>query len=265
MTPGVGAWLAHPTNQALDDLWLEVAKGGVQVVAVGVLGGALGYAWKYLATEREKEGERRAKIRAELVDLFGLYNDVKSVRRSLRSLGLDLGSLPLPKQGVRRGRWFARSRWRAYRFTDRQAQGFHEQMLTLNTLQLGFESKKRQFSQTDFLRKDTARVVNLLNVIETYLNDVLRKAWEKRAWTVAAGAEIKPVSCALQGLFRKSDFRANATEPLNEITLLINKHVFGKASAETIAELRKQAEKDMEEEAKLEAGSSSGEDDPVKD
>ena len=38
------AWLAHLTpnkDEWLNSLWLEVAKAGVQVVAVGVLGGAL--------------------------------------------------------------------------------------------------------------------------------------------------------------------------------------------------------------------------------
>jgi uncharacterized membrane protein YcjF (UPF0283 family) len=94
-----GAWLARLTpDKWLDALWLEVAKAGVQVVAVGVLGGALAAIWQNIRARREREIERNDKIRAELVSLDALYNDVKAVRRILRSLGLDLKTYPDAEQ-----------------------------------------------------------------------------------------------------------------------------------------------------------------------
>jgi formiminotetrahydrofolate cyclodeaminase len=67
-----------------------------------VLGGALAAVWRNItahreakaaedAKERDREIERNDKIRAELISLVALYNGVKSVRRIVRSLGLDPG------------------------------------------------------------------------------------------------------------------------------------------------------------------------------
>src|SRR4051794_22049250 len=49
-----------------DKLWLEVAKAGIAVLSIGVLGGALSNLWKNLAERRAVESERNEKIRAEL-------------------------------------------------------------------------------------------------------------------------------------------------------------------------------------------------------
>lgn len=40
----VAAWIADPADRWSDDLWFEVAKARVQLIAVGILGGALTYA-----------------------------------------------------------------------------------------------------------------------------------------------------------------------------------------------------------------------------
>jgi hypothetical protein len=101
------------------------------------------------------------------------------------------------------------------------------------TLQLRFESKPLQFGQTDFLGVDTNRVVSHLGVIERYLHDVLKEAWERRAWTIHAGTDVTLVSDALQDLFRADTFRANMTNPVAEMTRLINAHMFGEATKAT--------------------------------
>lgn len=204
-------------SKAFENLLLEGAKAGIQLLGVGVLGGALGYAWKALATEKDKDAERRAKIRSELTDLVSLYNDLKSTRRSLRSLGLD------PKYY---GYYQATESTDRHVFTELQAHDFQEQMRFLNKLQLGFESKKRQFHQTDFLGKDTVRVVAKLQMIEVYLNEVVKDVWENSGWIIQAGAPLDIVSTKLEPLFKKTNFRTNATDPLTEITRLINEHVF---------------------------------------
>jgi hypothetical protein len=225
----------------LDDLWKEVANAGVQVVAVGVLGGLLAATWKdreadRASLEKALEGERaarekaleaeraaREKIRTELMTIVGLYNRVKGVRRTLRSHGLDL-----------------RARNRAdypvdpdVALTARQVRAFRHQMRALTSLQLEFESKVRQFGQTNLLGEDTNNVVRCLDQIESFLNDVLKHAWEQRGWTIHVGSDVSAISDPLQPLFRRDMFRPNLSDPLREITRVINKHAFGEATEET--------------------------------
>lgn len=220
-----GAWRAHVTRDKWSDsLWLEVAKAGVGVVAVGVLGGALANLWKGISARRTSEDERNEKIRAELASLVSLYNEVKAIRRTLRSLGLDLGKYPAAeREAAREGAVL----------TEEQACGFHAQMLVLNGLQLGFEAKAKQFGQTNFLDEDTEGVVTLIGVVEEHLNQVL-ELWEQRGWTIREGTALAVVYEGLTKLFRvREHFGPNVAEPLHEVTRLINKHVFGEALPET--------------------------------
>ena len=233
----IAAWLAHlaPHNDKwLNALWLEVAKAGVQVVAVGVLGGALAAIWQNIRARRDREIERNDKIRdreierndairAELVSLVALYNEVKAVRRHLRSLGLDLERYPDNEQ----------EQTKNAPLTEEQARGFHEQMLILCGLQLGFEAKVRQFGQTNFLDDDTVEVVEALGRIEKHLNGVL-KLWEERGWRIREGTPLAVVYGGLKELFRVRDhFRPEVSNQMWKITVLINKHVFGGASKST--------------------------------
>jgi hypothetical protein len=235
----IAAVAAHRTPDSwLDDLWFEVAKAGVQVVAVGVLGGALAAVWRTLSAWSERQRQERSKLREELVELFTLYNGVKQVRRILRSQGLDLQARHRPDRAVTPGQTL----------TEQQSQAFHEQMLALTTLQLGFESKGRQFGQTNLLGEDTNRVVSCLGKIEGYLNQVLKEAWERRGWTIDAGTDVAVVSEALQCLFRKVPFRANMSDPLRQITRLINEHVFGKATEKTREALNRVVKTDADAE-----------------
>jgi hypothetical protein len=78
-------------------------------------------------------------------------------------------------------------------------------MLILNGLQLGFESKARQFGQTNFVGDDTAKVVELLDRIENHLNQVLN-LWEQRGWNIREGAPLSLVSDGLTPLFRVGDY-----------------------------------------------------------
>lgn len=237
---GVSVWQAHVTKDKWDDsLWLEVAKASIGVVAVGVLGGALSYLWKQVSDRRTEASERHEKLRAELVSLVSLYNDVKAVRRRLRSLGLDL------KKGPEQG---SRS---AARVTEEQARGFHDEMLLLNGLQLGFEAKARQFGQTNLLKEDTKRVVTLIGGVEEHLNSVL-SLWEQAGWTVREGTSASVVYGGLEKLFRvRTEFGPNVSDRLHEITEMVNRHIFDEATKPTKAALndigKKHKEREQEE------------------
>ena len=58
------AHLTPHNHKWLNALWLEVAKAGVQVVAVGVLGGALEAIWQNIRARRDREIERGGEGRA---------------------------------------------------------------------------------------------------------------------------------------------------------------------------------------------------------
>lgn len=237
-TVAAAYWAHRTTDTWVEDLLFEVARAGVQIFAIGVLGGAAAAAWR----AREARREARAKVREELVAVVGLYNDVKRVRRILKSQGLDLGARRSPDPPVDHPE----------QFTNQQVEVFHAQMLALTDLQLQFESKVRQFGQTNLLGKDTGEVVELLGQIETHLHKVLKQAWEQRAWTVRTGSDVSVVSDALQPLFRKRSFRDNMTTPLQDITRLINAHVFSGASDETREVLDDIDERDRQFEDALE-------------
>lgn len=274
-----GYLMASDTKGLSRAFWLEVAKAGVQILAVAVVGGLAAAAWKTREQRREKDAddklreeegrsERRAKIRAELAELVDLYNDVKTVRRTLRNLGLDAklhvphlntkreGGMDLsvmskgielkgqkrekrrlayegkpPEAGATQAKGADPSKdelelvGRNVRLTVEQARGFHEQMRFLNTLQLGYEAKRRQFEQAEFLGKDTDAVVKELEFIQSNVNDLVN-LWEEYGWMIREGSPLGPVSEWLQDLFRQGKFRPSISEPMAVITAIMNGHLF---------------------------------------
>jgi hypothetical protein len=219
----IGAW----QNNWSDALWLEVAKGGVSVVAVGVVGGALAVIWPSITARHAEKREHNDKVRAELVSLVAKYDGVKAVRRILRSLGLDLKTYADAETA------------RDTRLTEEQVRGFNTQMLLLNDLQLGFESKIREFGHSNFFGNQTDDVLNCLGRIEDHLNGVL-DMWEKRGRDIRPGTTtLGVVSDGLVGLFRIRDhFRPGVSTQMEEIMQIINKQVYGKKFGEASKEVR---------------------------
>jgi hypothetical protein len=231
----VGVLAASGTVGEWSALWHEVAKAGVQIVAVGVAGGALAAAWRGIAERREAAAATKDKIRAEFVELIDLYNGVKTVRRSLRSLGLD-AKLHIDEQTYENQpeTYFAtqpgldelKTVGLSVGLTQQQVDGFHEQMQTLNTLQLGYEAKARQFEQADLLEQDGKSVARTLESIESYLNHLV-DLWEEHGWKVREGTQLHVISAWLQPLYRRDEFRRRFSKPMRSITKVINKHLFG--------------------------------------
>src|SRR3954451_6451695 len=64
-----GAMLAKVTHDKwFDALWLEIAKAGIQVVAIGVLGGALAFIWGNFTTRRDRDIQRRDNRRERAIE-----------------------------------------------------------------------------------------------------------------------------------------------------------------------------------------------------
>lgn len=142
-----------------DEFWLEVARAGVQVLAVVVIGGAVAAAWRYLEQERSDqqkrladERERQRQLHEQQLAVFRQivesYNEVKAIRRTLRSIGLREATGTM---------------------SETQVGGFRELMMRLNLVQLAFEALKRELGETDFFKEDTAEIVKRLYYIESHL------------------------------------------------------------------------------------------------
>jgi hypothetical protein len=237
------AWAASHTSGAWSDFWSEVAKDGIQVVAVGAVGGALTATWKAIAEQRETAAATKVKLRAEFLELVALYNDVKAVRRELRSMGLDaklhLDTQTCKAKEAQDKNYFSTAEGlnelaavgQTVRLSQEQARGFQNQMRRLNRLQLGYEAKKRQFTQADLLGEDRAAIVLTLALIESYLNELVA-LWEEHGWTFQAGTVLDEISPGLQLLFRKEQVRAAVSDPMKGVTAVFNEHLFG-ATEET--------------------------------
>jgi len=152
----VGILIGKGLTERDDEFWLEVAKGGVQVLAVAVIGGAVAAAWRYLDEDRERRRQLHEQQLAVFRQIVGSYNEVKEIRRTLRSLGLRASTGEL---------------------NETQVNGFRELMLRLNVVQLAFEALGREVGETDVFKEDTVEIIKRLHKIEDYLNDVLH-VWE---------------------------------------------------------------------------------------
>jgi hypothetical protein len=226
-----------------DEFWLEVARAGVQVLAVVVIGGAVAAAWRYLEQERSDqqkrladERERQRQLHEQQLAVFRQivesYNEVKAIRRTLRSIGLREATGTM---------------------SETQVGGFRELMMRLNLVQLAFEALKRELGETDFFKEDTAEIVKRLYYIESHLNKVLQ-VWEKDGSSIEFGSDAGFVSRGLVGLIgptkglsegferrnsRTRSFKEGVVDHRREITRLIHEHLFGPASGTTKDELDK--------------------------
>lgn len=98
---GVGAVFIYlgftETPQAeRTSLWAEMFKTGLEVIAVGVLGGIISFALQVLGADREKRQRETEYRRDVLQALRTAYSDTKRVRTQLRAAGLTTRYGPGP-------------------------------------------------------------------------------------------------------------------------------------------------------------------------
>lgn len=208
------------------DLWLELGKVGLQLLAVGIVGGALSAGWK-IAEEDRAEARREAELDRErrqdfhsrqlsvFVQVVTAYNGVKAVRRALFSHGFAI------TRGV---------------LDALQAQGFHDQMARLNELQLVFEAILRELGETNLFGSDTSEIVRELSGVEHHLNEVLR-FWQNHGFEIRAGISADEVAKGVEGLLDSRSFGTGVVEPRRRLTEAMHRHLFGIASSADLAAL----------------------------
>jgi hypothetical protein len=192
-----------------ETLYVELAKAGLQLIVVGVLGTALAAGWKWVEYQRD---QRRAQREVQLklfVRLVASYNEVKAIRRTLRSYGLCTAAGAL-SQG--------------------QVNAFREQMTCLNTVQLDFEALKREIGEARLFEDNSLEILEALQRVETYLNGVL-KLWERKGAEIDVGTDGKVVASGLRCFIGESKmFKSYVVEPRRRATALMQDSIFGRSS-----------------------------------
>jgi hypothetical protein len=219
-----GATMAqlHPRDQ----IWIEVAKAGLQLGIIVIIGGGITAVLKYsesLRTDHQTQLERLRQERRSLNDyrlnvlrnVTTSYNQTKAVRRTLRAFGFSAPTSAL---------------------TPEQVIEFRVQMKSLNDAQLALEHLKREAcvrseafreSQEDTFRGSSGIEANL-DKAETYIHDVLED-WEKQGVDVVVGAAPAVLASMgkLKGFLDSSDkgFEQGAAEPMRQIQDQIHKQI----------------------------------------
>ena len=110
-----------------ENLYVELAKSGLQLIVVGVLGTALAAGWKWVEYQRDQTRAQREVQLKLFVRLVASYNQVKAIRRTLRSYGF----------GTYDRFWI-----------HRQVDGFRELTPPAQTVELAhFEALKREIGE----------------------------------------------------------------------------------------------------------------------
>jgi hypothetical protein len=209
---GLGAKMAHLSG---DQIWNEIAKAGVQLGIITIIGGGVGFALRRVDSIRE---ERREKSQSDLEakrkqneyrlsvlgDITTSYNQVKAVRRTLRALGVMALTAPL---------------------TAEQANKFFAQMKSLNEAQLSLERVKREVDVRRISFEKGDDILCALNKAENYVNEII-KNWEKEGAGVVTGAPPRVMGSFTQlQLFLEKhdkDFDEGIGDPMEKIQKLIS-------------------------------------------
>jgi hypothetical protein len=176
---------------------VEIAKAGLQLGVVSILGGSVAVILRRLESGREQRrilNEYRLNL---LRDVTYSYNRVKAVRRTLRAFGFDN---PMGKP-----------------LTADQVKEFHEQMKALNEAQLSLERLKREVKVRSLAIGDSKEIEGALESAEKYIGEVLED-WEKNGLGVVVGAIPTAVisMAAMQRFLGDADlgFKTYASEPM---------------------------------------------------
>jgi hypothetical protein len=214
----VGAHLMHLGSQ----IGIETVKAGLQLGVIAIVGGGVASALRYLESLREKQlkdleslRENRRKINDYRLDVLrGVttsYNQIKGVRRVLRSLGFNsLVASPISSDHV----------------TE-----FHAQMKSLNDAQLTLEHIKREVRVRSDAFPEDKTLDDLLQKAEDYVRNVLHD-WEDHGVDIVAGAShqiLAPMS-NLKNFLGSSEegFDEGIGSKMKEIQKRIRALVFGK-------------------------------------
>jgi uncharacterized membrane protein YhdT len=149
---------------ATSGIWFEVAKLGLQLAGITMIGGMVSLGFRLLEKLRDDDRRLSANRQALVRDIISSYEAVKSARRILRALGLRSATQLAP--------------------TPQRAAGYHEQMILLSKAQLAFERVGREGAAFPTAFADPPEVLAAAATIEKYLHELI-KEWEDKGPSLA--------------------------------------------------------------------------------
>ena len=211
----IGSILSSPQ---LSDPWLEVAKAGLQLGVIVLVGGAVTYGFKFLESERDAQARRDEYLLGMIRNLVESYNQIKSVRRTLRAYGFLKPEVPRPD---------------AHRFTAEQVDAYRKQMFVLMEAQLRLEEISREIKAQPQVFEHSEALKVLIHSGESYVNEVIGD-WEDHGVDVVVGAHAgrtTDVFKHLQNFLGSSSAEVGGiktlSEPVGEIQRLIQGQFLG--------------------------------------
>jgi len=152
-----------------DDVWFEIFASAIRVFVLAITGGVVAVVVRDRDVAREDVRRRQASAAAFLEQVDGTYNQVKSVRRMLRTYGFGSPAQPA--------------------LTDDQAAGFRTEMALLNDAELAFEMHARKLALLPGPYGGSRdELVRELTKAHDYLKDVLRD-WQVDPAAIAPGGD----------------------------------------------------------------------------
>ena len=156
---------------ASGDVALEVAKAGLELLGVALLGGAVAAAFRWLEDDRDEQRRLDDYRAARVGELWDAYHRIKAVRRALRAAGFAAPSGKL---------------------TGEQVAVFCTRMVELNDAQLNLERLVKLIDgQDDVFGEECGSITRWISQAEGYVGGII-KAWEN-SQAIQAGADLADI------------------------------------------------------------------------
>jgi len=198
-----------------------MAKGGIQLFVVVVVGTAVAYAFRREESERDHRRRLDEYRRGVLLELVEAYNRIKEVRRTLRAYGFRS-----PRSDTQS----------ADTLSADQSNEFQTQMRVLAKAQLSLEKIRREIGAQPqiFRTHGDDRIECLIRKAGDYVNKVVDD-WEKSGVTIVAGADAhllddKDNFKNLQAFLdraRHGQFEQEVSDPVECVERLIQDRLLG--------------------------------------
>jgi hypothetical protein len=196
-----GTRMAHRDHD--QTIWMEIAKAGIQLGSLSIIGGGIAVLWRRLESLRAEHRLLNEYRLSLLREVTCSYNEIKAVRRTLRAFGFTSPTDPL---------------------TPDQVTEFRAQMKVLNAAQLALERWRREVEVRAKSFHKNEEIKAVLIEAEGYIGEILDE-WEKEGVRVVAGASTTAIASMphLQPFLDKAykGFKEHAAEPLKRLEELI--------------------------------------------
>jgi hypothetical protein len=178
---GIGIGAVNSESRS-SELWFEVAKAGLQLLAIAVLGGAVAWAFRSLDAGRDDRRRRDEYLASVANDLWDAYNRIKAVRRRLIAAGFRKRDAGLSSEPL----------------TEEQVAELRGQMIELIDAQLMLERLARGVETQPSLYSPSGKEIgSSLRRAERYVNDAIDD-WETCGRKIEAGRDMDTVKQLLE-------------------------------------------------------------------